>query len=114
MWPARQGYFWEWASHWLPGGLDPRRYIPAFAWPDERRPVKTAWMFGSATALVLLFHTLMPPGEPARSGIERIRRRIAAWAGTLVFVGAVWIVVNADSIGSPLADGIQRWLRLHR
>ncbi len=114
MWPARQGYFWEWVSHWLPGGLDPRRYIPAFAWPDERRPVKTAWMFGSATALVLLFHTLMPPEEPARSGIERIRRRVAAWAGTLVFVGAVWIVVNADSFGSPLADGIQRWLRLHR
>ena len=113
MWPARQGYFWEWASHWLPGGLDPRRYIPAFAWPDERRPVKTAWMFGSAAVLVLLFHTLMPPGEPARSGIERIRRRVATWAGTLVCVGAIWIVVNADAIGSPLADGIQRWLRLH-
>ncbi len=114
MWPAGQGYFWEWLSHALPGGLDLRRYLPAFAWPDARRPVKTAWMFGSATALVLLFHALMPPGDPARSRIERIRRRVAGWAGTAVLVGMVWLVVNADSIGNPLANGIQRWLGLDR
>ncbi len=114
MWPAGQGYFWEWLSRGLPGGLDLRRYLPAFAWPDGRRPVKTAWMFGSATALVLLFHALMPPGDRARSRIDRICRRVAGWAGTAVLVGMVWLAVNAESIGSPLANGIKRWLGLDR
>jgi hypothetical protein len=114
MWPAGQGYFWEWLSQALPGGLDLRRYLPAFAWPDGRRPVKTAWMFGSATALVLLFHALMPPGDPARGRLERMRGRVTAWACTFALVSIVWLVVNADSIESPLANGIKGWLGLDR
>jgi hypothetical protein len=110
LWPAgRHGYFWGWASQWLPGRLELRRYIPAFAWPDERRSVKTAWMFGSTTALVLLFHALMPPGDPARRRLDRMRGRVTAWACAFVLVSIVWLLVNADS---PLARGIERWLRL--
>jgi hypothetical protein len=90
LWPqGRQGYFWQWASQRLPGGLDLRRYIPAFAWPDGRRPVKTAWWFGSTTALVLLFHALMPPGDPARRRLDRMRGRVTAWACTFVLVSIV-------------------------
>jgi hypothetical protein len=112
MWPASRGYFWEWLSRKLPGGLDLRNYFPAFGWPDGRRPFKSAWMFGSATALVLLFHALMPPKQPAHSRVDVMRRRVAGWAGTVVLVGMVWLVVNADSIGSPLANGVKRWLGL--
>jgi hypothetical protein len=117
MWPVgRQGYFWQWVSQWFPGGLDLRRYIPAFAWPDGRRSVKTAWMFGSATALVLLFHALMPPGDPARGRLDRMRGRVTAWACTFVPVSIVWLLVNADSptrlacafLRSVLAGGIER------
>ncbi len=114
MWPARQGFFWAWVSEWLPGRLDLRDYIPAFAWSDENRPVKTAWVFGSAAALVLLFRAMMPPRDPGRSRIDRIRRRIAGYAAAAALVGMVWLVVNADAIGRPLAAGMKTWLGLPR
>jgi hypothetical protein len=66
-------------------------------------------MFGSTTALVLLFHALMPPGDPARRRLDRMRGRVTAWACAFVLVSIVWLLVNADS---PLARGIERWLRL--
>jgi hypothetical protein len=113
MWPAREGHFWRWLSTRLPGRLDPLRYLPAFAWPDARRPFKTAWIFASAIALVLLFHTLMPPGGPAGARLTLIRRRAAGWAATLVLVGTIWLVINADSIGSPLTTSVKAWLGVH-
>jgi hypothetical protein len=97
MWPARKGYFWGWASQMLPGDIDLRDFLPAFEWPDVDRPLKTAWMFGYATALVLYFRSRMPAGEKAHSRTGRMRR-IAGWAGAVVLVGIVWVVVNAESL----------------
>jgi hypothetical protein len=82
----------------LPGKIDLRDFLPAFEWPDADRPVKTAWMFGFATALVLFFDSRMPAGGKALSRIDRTRR-IAGWTGAAVLVGIVWLVVNAGSLG---------------
>jgi hypothetical protein len=113
LWPASEGYFWQRASQVLPGGFDMRRYLPAFAWDDPGRPQKTAWMLGSVTALVLLFHALMPQQGPGRPRGERLRRRFVGWCGAAIFVGMIWLVVNVDSIDSPMANAIERWLGLN-
>ncbi len=113
MWPARKGFFWAWASRMLPGDIDLRDFLPAFAWPDADRSVKTGWMFGWATALVLFFRFRMLSGRESPRA-HRAMRRIAGAAGAACLVALVWLVVNADSIRGPLGDGLRRILGLNQ
>ncbi len=104
LWPASRGFFWGWLSSHLPGQFDPRDMLPAFAWPDDRHPIKVGWLLAGTSALVLGFDCWL-----MRKGPRRFWRSGLVWTTALAALGACWFLVSGELLGSPRLVFLRRW-----